>query len=84
MLKGTKFLGATASDSFGVTKVEFTVTGEGLSNVVVGDAGRYQYGWVATWRTVTVPNGFYALESVAYNGAGHVAHSRSVSVVVKN
>ena len=84
VLKGTQILNATAIDSFGVTKVEFTATGEGLSNAVVGSAVMYQYGWIAAWRTATVPNGFYVLESVAYNGSGRVAHSRSVSVVVKN
>ncbi len=83
-LKGTSVLSAIASDSFGITKVEFVVTGEGLSNDIVGWATRSPYGWVGFWRTTTVPNGFYALTSIADNGVGRTAHSPTVSIMVEN
>jgi hypothetical protein len=82
VLKGEEILSATASDYF-VTKVEFEINGgPGRSQVI--SAGPYQFGWIALWRTTAVPNGTYLLQSIAYTPAGRIAHSASVSVVVKN
>jgi hypothetical protein len=84
VMKGAEFLNATASDEFGITKVQFEVTGQGVTNTVVSRASPYAYGWLGAWHTTTVPNGLYTLESVAYNAAGHVAHSRAISVRIEN
>jgi hypothetical protein len=84
VMKGAEFLNATASDEFGITKVQFEVTGQGVTNTVVSRASPYAYGWLGAWHTTTVPNGLYTLESVAYNTAGHVAHSRAISVRIEN
>jgi hypothetical protein len=83
-LRGTPFLSASASDSFGVTKVQFEVSGEGLVDTVVSAAAPYRYGWLGSWHTESVPNGQYRLQSVAYNAAGKVGHSKSILVKVEN
>lgn len=83
-LKGSRYLSATAHDYFGVSRVEFEITGEEPRDTVVINAKPYPYGWLGTWKTTNVPNGPYILESIAYNAAGRVAHSRTVSVIVKN
>jgi len=83
VLKGDGILSATASDYF-VTTVEFEVTGEGAKHSQTISAEPYPYGWIALWRTTAVPNGPYQVQSVAFTAAGRVAHSPTVSVVVKN
>jgi hypothetical protein len=82
-LKDTSLLGAAASDGLGVTKVEFEITGEGLRNVLVSSGKPSPFGWLAFWRTTTVPNGTYILECVAYT-VGNMARSPGIAVVVKN
>ena len=83
VLKGGEILSATSIDYF-VTKVQFEITGVGLKNAVLLTAEPYTYGWIALWRTTTVPNGSYLVQSIAYTAAGRVARSAEVSVVVKN
>ncbi len=83
-LKQVEILSATASDAFGVSKVEFEVTGDGLRDALVGRGKLYPFGWAAVWRTTTVPDGKYTLECVAYDAAGRESHSPGVAVVIKN
>jgi hypothetical protein len=84
VLKGQGILSASAPDRF-VTKVEFEITGQGEpGHPQQLDAEPYTYGWIALWRTTAVPNGPYQVQSIAYTSAGRVAHSPTVSVVVRN
>jgi YVTN family beta-propeller protein len=83
-LFGPAILDAAASDNVGVTKVEFHLTGGGLSDVSVATAVPTIYGWIADWNTKTVPNGTYTLQSVAYDAAGLSTHSAGIMVNVLN
>ena len=61
--------GLDAIASSGTTKVQYEITGGVLTDSVIATATPTIYGWVATWNTTTVPNGTYALQSVAtYSG----------------
>ena len=42
------------------------------------------YGWLATWNTTTVPNGTYALQSVASYAGGVSGASTPITVSVTN
>ena len=84
VLKGSSFLHAVASDGFGISTVEFDITGEGLGDAVIIKARPYPYGWVGVWHSTAVPNGLYSLQSVASNDTGHVTRSRPVSIEVEN
>ncbi len=72
-------IAATASDDFGVTKVEFLVDG-----VVVGQgvssqqAGPYVY----NWNTTSYAMGVHTVQAKAYDAAGNTAASTFVSVTV--
>ncbi|MBJ6727573.1 DUF4082 domain-containing protein [Geomesophilobacter sediminis] len=76
-LTGTTTLSATASDNIGVTKVEFYANGAllGATNVAP-----YSY----SWNTSTVANGSYTLTAKAYDAAGNVGTSNSISVTTSN
>lgn len=68
---------ADASDNVGVTKVEFYV-----NNVLkaTDTAAPYSY----NWDTASVANGAYTLSAKAYDAAGNVGQSTTVTVTVNN
>jgi hypothetical protein len=81
----TTLLDAGASTTSGsVTSVKFLVTGQGLTNAVVGTGTPTLYGWLANWNTKGVPNGSYALTSVATGSNGTSATSTPVTISVNN
>ena len=83
-LFGPTILDAAASDSVGVTKVEFQLTGGTLNDVLVATATPTLFGWIADWNTRTVPNGSYTLQSVAYDAEGLSTRSTGTTVSVLN
>lgn len=83
-LKGWHFLAAAATDGLAVTAVDFEVAGGGLRSPLIIRAEPFQYGWIAAWRTTTVPNGRYTLQSVEYDTGGRSTHSRGIPVTVHN
>lgn len=76
-VSGTVTVSATASDNVGVTKVEFLVNGTVASTVTTAP---YNY----SWNTTTSANGTYTLTAKAYDAAGNIGQSTSVSVTVNN
>jgi peptidoglycan/LPS O-acetylase OafA/YrhL len=83
-LSGTTILDATTTDNVDVVKADFVLTGGGLSGTIVATGTRSLFGWVAHWNTVTVADGTYSLESVAYDSAGKIARSKPITVIVNN
>jgi hypothetical protein len=77
----SQVLDATAST--GVTQVQYEITGGALTDSVIGTAAPTLYGWLALWNTTTVPNGTYALQSVATEDSNTKA-STPVSITVNN
>ncbi len=71
-------ISANASDNVGVTKVEFYVNGVLLASV--NGAGPYS----TPWNTTALTNGSYALTTKAYDAAGNVGTSSTVTVTVNN
>nr|WP_250546408.1 Ig-like domain-containing protein [Geobacter sulfurreducens] len=76
-VSGTVAVNATASDNVGVSKVEFYVNGA-LKSTDTTNA--YSY----SWDTKTVANGSYTLTAKAYDAAGNVGQSSTVTVTVNN
>jgi Bacterial Ig domain len=81
---GQVVLDAGASDSGGVTKVTYDLTGGSLNNALIATASPTYYGWLAQWNSTTVPNGTYTLQSDAYDAAGNEGVSDAVTVIVDN
>jgi phospholipase C len=79
---GSQALDATATA--GATEVQYQLTGGSLNNVVIATATPTIYGWLASWNSRTVPNGFYTLQSVAFFPGGASATSTSVTISVEN
>jgi peptidoglycan/LPS O-acetylase OafA/YrhL len=77
-------LDAGASDNFGVTKVDFHLTGGTLHNVLIGTGYPESFGWFTEWNSTTVPNGTYTLQSDAYDSFGEKGVSVPISVTVAN
>lgn len=75
---------AAASDAWGVTGVEFRLSGGAVADAPIGTGAASAYGWYVDWNTTTVPNGTYTLESVAEGAAGDQGRSPPVTVVVEN
>lgn len=76
-LRGTATVNATASDSVGVTKVEFYVDGV-LKTTDTGTPYTY------SWDTTTATNGSHTLTTKAYDAAGNIGTSAGVVVTVDN
>jgi|GEM_PF-2417661 len=74
---GTQTLSATASDNVGVTKVEFY---DGATLLATDTATPYTY----SWDSKTAANGQHVLTAKAYDAAGNVATSSTVTVTVFN
>jgi peptidoglycan/LPS O-acetylase OafA/YrhL len=77
-------LDASTAQSFGVTKVEFRLTGGSLDDVLIGTAAPTYFGWFTLWNSTTVPNGTYSLTSEAFDTFGQKGVSAAVSVTVAN
>ncbi len=76
-VSGTTTVTADATDNAGVTKVEFY-----LDNVLQATDTASPYSW--TWNTTASANGSHALNSKAYDAAGNVGTSATVTVTVSN
>lgn len=76
-VSGTTTVTASASDNVGVTKVEFY-----LDNVLQSTSTTSPYSW--SWNTTTSANGSHSLNSKAYDAAGNVGTSATVTVTVSN
>ncbi len=74
---GTVAITASASDSVGVSKVEFYSNGTLL---FAGNVAPYTY----SWNTKTLANGSYILTAKAYDNAGNIGQSSNTSVTVFN
>jgi hypothetical protein len=77
VVSGTTTITATASDTVGVTKVEFYEDGVLLSAT---NATPYSY----NWNTASVANGSHNLTAKAYDAANNIGQSSTVSVTVNN
>lgn len=85
VVSGSLYLGARASQVVGgVEKVEFQITGGGLQNEAVIPAHESLFGWLGAWDTTTLPNGVYAIRSVAEDVFGQIARSSPIVVRVDN
>jgi hypothetical protein len=76
-VSGTTTVSASASDNVGVTKVEFHLDG-----VLQSTDTAAPYEW--SWNTTTSTNASHTLQSKAFDAAGNVGTSASVSVTVNN
>jgi acetyl esterase/lipase len=82
-LSGTSSL-LDASASPNSTGVIYELTGGSLSDEVIASATPTLYGWLAQWNTTTVPNGSYALQSVAVDSDMVSGTSAPIAVTVAN
>ncbi len=73
-----------AGASPGVTSVVYQLSGGTLTNQVIATATPTYYGWIAVWNSTSVPNGTYALRSVASYSGGVSGTSAAITVTVAN
>ncbi len=83
-LSGTSTLDASASAGFGVSKVQFVLTGGSYNKSVIGTATSTAYGYYLGWITTTVPGGTYTLQSLVTDNMGNTAYSAGTSITVDN
>ena len=76
-VSGTTTVSASASDNVGVTKVEFYLDGALKSTDTTSP-----YSW--SWDTTASANGSHSLVSKAYDAAGNVGTSATITVTVSN
>jgi hypothetical protein len=77
VVSGTVTISATASDSVGVSRVEFYENG---SLLFAGNTTPYSY----SWNTTSVANGSYTLSAKAYDPSGNVGQSANINIIVSN
>ena len=81
-LSGTQYLDATTSP--GLTKVQYELSGGGLTDSVIATGTLTLYGWLASWNSTSVPNGTYTLQSVATDKLAETTSSSPITVTVNN
>jgi hypothetical protein len=81
-VSGTQGLDAIASP--GVTQVQYEITGGTLHQSVIATATATIYGWEASWKTTTTPNGIYTLQGVASYGGEVTGTSAPITITVAN
>jgi hypothetical protein len=64
--------------------VSFEVSGDGLTNQVVGTGTPTLYGYLTKWNTTRVPNGTYTLQNVATDVDGVSTTSAPTTITVNN
>ena len=79
-LVGPVTLSANATDSLGVTQVQFQLDGTNLGAPVTGPGPSYS----TSWDTTTATNGTHNLTAIATDAGGNTATSSIVSVMVNN
>ena len=67
-----------------VTRMDVLLSGGSFHDARIASATSATYAWLAGWRTSTVPNGVYWLQSVAYDATGSVGRSPSTLIRVDN
>jgi hypothetical protein len=76
------------ADTVAVTRVEFVITGKDIFGSLTVPAHRFVYGslegWLADTDAMSLPNGNYALRSVAYDAVGAIGRSVDVRMRVDN
>jgi uncharacterized membrane protein len=77
-VSGTTTVTATASDNVGVTKMELYI--DGVLTTSNMNATSLSY----SWATTGVANGSHTLQSKAYDAAGNVGSSSTITVTVSN
>ena len=82
-VRGFVLLAASAASDFGVTKVDFAIDGLKVHPITTS-AKHTDFGWLAEWNTITLPDGRYIINSVAYDAAGHRMESETVVAQVDN
>ena len=76
-VSGTVTVSASATDNVGVTKMELYIDG---TLAVSATSGPISY----SWNTTLVANGSHSLNTKAYDAAGNVGTSSSITVTVSN
>ncbi|UFS69117.1 Ig-like domain-containing protein [Geomonas sp. RF6] len=76
-VRGAVSVSANATDAVGVTRVEFYVQGAIAATTTTAP---YSF----TWNTASVANGSYTLTAKAYDAAGNIGRSGTVTVTVSN
>jgi hypothetical protein len=84
IVAGSVTLDASASSPIGLASVRFETTIGPLINQVVSGSTLTAYGWIGSWNTASVPNGTYALVSVATDTNGVSTTSTPITVTVNN
>jgi hypothetical protein len=84
VLHGKLFLVASASDSFGITKLLFELRADNGTSFVVDQGSPTRFGYLGEWDTDSVPNGTYSLRTVARSPGGETGVSPWVVVKVAN
>ena len=79
-LVGPATLSANATDSLGVTQVQFQLDGANVGAPVTGAGPSYS----TSWDTTTAPNGMHNLTAIATDAGGNTGTSSIVSVTINN
>jgi hypothetical protein len=81
-VSGTTTLDAAHTGS--VAGVEYRLSGNGYTNVLLGSAANTVYGWIYSWNTLNTPNATYTLRSRTWDNVGHSAYSAPITINVAN
>jgi fibronectin type 3 domain-containing protein len=85
IVSGTTTVSATATDSVGITNVQFELDGKPLGAAVTTPTPSTGSTYTYSWNTTTgVANGTHTLTAIATDTDGNIATATSVSVTVRN
>jgi hypothetical protein len=84
-ISGGSWLDAAAQSPFGISSVNFELSGGSLSSPqLISGSTPTLYGWIGGWNSAIVPNGTYTLQSVATDANATSTRSAPITITVNN
>jgi hypothetical protein len=83
-LQGTAIFDAVVRAGVPTTAVEFRLSGNGAVDSIIGSARRTGFEWSLPWKTTSLPDGSYEVQSVVFGRHGQIATSSPIVVEITN
>ena len=84
VVRGEAELIARTSSDYPIKDVDFRISDVATGSAILLRAVPIEFAWLGFWLSTVVPNGDYAVQSIARDVGGHVTVSKAIPFTVRN